>query len=156
MIKANIHTIAHPGDMNLILYATDSDFYTKEFLQEDYEPLYEYLQNINKEIEVYDCNIKELKQYMHEYVEFKINKNSKVKHGDIFWLPSWGYHSRPEYGIHHIIEDELGYKRLISDGEGCPIGEPRDYPGVSYNEIYKDINLIIGKSITFKNQWYYW
>ena len=150
MRKANIHTIAYPGDAHSIL--CDYDFFTKEFLQEDYEPLYEYMHKFSIE----NDDIENLKRYMHKYVEYKINNNPNVKHGDIYWLPSWEYHSRPEYGIHHIVENELGYKQLISDGEGCPIGEVRDYPGVSYADIYKDINVLIGRNVTFTNQWYYW
>ena len=140
----------------------DYEFFSKASLGVDYKPFLDYISSKTGE-EVTDFEemwTNDLIDYSKEYIVVNIQKDN-VKHGDIFWYPAWGcagWSSIRTNGIHHVIEDELGVKHLHGGPytEGMPVGEPRDYPGVSYDTVYQELNELTGFCNTFKNAWYKW
>ena len=161
MREAKLYTFAS-GDYDAFMCY---EFFSKDALNTDYSPFLSYISSLvgkeiyeNLEEEFY---IDELIYYSSEYINNKINKDKNIKHGDIFWHPAWkspGWVSSRTNGIHHVIEDELGIKHLYGGiyTEGMPVGEPRDYPGVTYNKVYQDINELTGFRKSFENAWYKW
>ena len=61
-------------------------------------------------------------------------------------------------GIHHVIEDEAGVKKLYGGiyTEGMPVGDPSDYPDITYDTVYQELNELTGYQYSFKNAWYLW
>ena len=37
-----------------------------------------------------------------------------------------------------------------------PMGDPSDYPDVSYDIVYMELNELVGFNETFENGWYKW
>lgn len=155
MTEAKLYTFA-AGDNDAFM---DHEFFSKAALGYDYNKFLDYIGIDYKDFE--DISTDELIAYSHEYIHNKINNDKNIKHGDLFWHPAWkspGWQSCRINGIHHVIEDELGIKHLHGgpNTEGMPVGEPHDYPGVTYGVIYQDLNELTGFQLSFENAWYKW
>ena len=142
--------------------AIDYEFFSESSLDADYLPFLEYISSKTKEevTSFEEMWTSELIEYSKEYINEKIQKDD-VKHGDIFWMPAWGsagWSSFRVNGIHHVIEYELGVKKLYGGiyTEGMPVGDPSDYPDVTYDTVYQELNELTGYQYSFKNAWYKW
>tara|TARA_Y100000996_G_C22277757_1_gene542730 strand:- start:50 stop:550 length:501 start_codon:yes stop_codon:yes gene_type:complete len=156
--EANLHTFA-AGNKEASI---DYEFFTRPALGPDYTPFTNYISSNSNDanIDLEEMWTDELIEHSKDYINDKI-QGEHVKHGDIFFVPAWGsacWQSFRVNGLYHVVENELGVKHLHGGPytEGMPVGEPRDYPGVTYDVVYQELNKLAGFQESFENAWYKW
>ena len=160
MRGAILHTFA-AEDKEAVL---PHEFFTKKALGNDYESFVRHISSdtntSESEIDLEEIWSGEFIEYLDEYIHKEIQKKD-VRHGDVFFIPAWGapgWRSVRVYGIHHVVENDNGVKCLRGGmyTEGMPVGDPLDYRDVSYDNVYKELNILVGFNESYENAWYKW
>ena len=109
MEEAKLYTFG-AGDENAYC---DFEFFSKKALENQYEQFksFVYSQESESLADLAIEDVELLKELCMKYIFYKINTDSSIKHGDVYWVPAWGcagWYSIREEGFHHVVDTKDG------------------------------------------------